>query len=167
MVENTFFFSYTYKLGIVRHRSHAQCSDGVINLSQSPDRSCVNERFALFGSALPLPQFHVSFCNPHIGREGKTPDEYLANDSLFYWQRVIPCIRLKLYLQPAVALWSFPAKLVVPCICASPSISDKGLRCDWAIQQENSESIQITSELLVLVLLNSYSRDSKCTYAPH
>jgi hypothetical protein len=86
MVENTFFFSYTVKLGIVRHRSHAQCSDGVINLSQSPDRSCVNERFALFGSALPLPQFHVSFCNPHIGREGKTPDEYLANDSLFYWQ---------------------------------------------------------------------------------
>jgi hypothetical protein len=47
---------------------------------------CVNERFALFGSALPLPQFHVSFCNPHISREGKTPDEYLANDSLFYWQ---------------------------------------------------------------------------------
>ena len=86
----------------------------------------------------------------------------------FTGRRVIPCIRLKLYLQPAVALWSFPAKLVVPCICASPSISDKGLRCDWAIQQENnSESIQITSELLVLVLLNSYSRDSKCTYAPH
>lgn len=116
------------------------------------------------GLPRPLPQFHDSFCNPHNGREGKPQIPCLANDILLYWQ-VCPYPAQSSACSPP---WSFGLfeKLVVPCICASLSISDKGLRCDWTIQQKNIQN-QIRLSFWYPSSMYSCSCARKYAHAPH
>ena len=97
------------KLGYCPTSVSCQFSNGVINLLQVQTKVVFTKIFALFGSALPLPQFHVSFCNPHVGQGGENPRLISPMMVYFTGRCVIPCIRLKLHGELQVELWSFPA----------------------------------------------------------
>ena len=140
MVENTFFFSYTNKLGIVRHRSHANLAMVSVIYRKPRPKLCLREIcFIWVCTALAtIPCFLLQ--SSHWAGRGKLRSNISPIIVYFTGRCVIPCTRLKFQLAAHREALVFSSKLVVPCICVNPCISDKGLRCDWTIQQKDIQN---------------------------
>jgi hypothetical protein len=75
-----------------------------------------------------------------FGREGEPQIHISPMTVLLCWQvcYTLHPAQASLCSEPGALVFS--NKLVVPCMCANPSNSDKGLRCDWTIQVKSIQN---------------------------